>query len=818
MKYHIMLISILLLILTGFLSAQTTDYISGLNNSITNTDNFMAPLVNPAGLGFGNAQGIGWMHLSKNDKFKDHYWFVLNTEGLSYIYEKNEGTLLNGWKDQSVHTLATGSETFTAFKFPNLYTGTSYKWINDEFSKGSFKSGVLYRPLNVASLGFTWDNPYKQSPAYQFGLGIRPLALICQENAHRIELTADVRYAKDGEDYKNQKPIFGINTQILNGVLLKANYDTESETAMLSLALGHKNSLLGSDYHIEEDANYEVAYAFAGEKEYLPLICKKQQKWYSLPIKQNVVTYKAPSFEIGPFQIFDNKQTGVEDLINSIKQAKTDPGVAGLLFVNKNFTASLALKQEIIAEIKDFKTSGKPVVFYYDNMSNGDYIFAGAVADKIYLNPMGGIDLKGIAVNSPYLKGTLNALGIDIYNFRSHPTKTAGNMFSETEMIPEERAMYESILGDLYSQMCSLIETGRGSKLAKDVRTTIDEGPYYLAEKALKAGLVDSLVYEAQLFETIKKEYKVNSQARELAVYNNTNWSHPKKDRIAVIYAQGNIVMGKGVAGKNIAHQTTVDIIRKVRKNPEYKGIILRIDSGGGSAQASDIIWHEIELAKTENKKPVVVSMSGVAGSGGYYIACNADHIIADPATITGSIGVIGITFNMERMFRKIRLNWDTVKMGKHSDFGSINRQWTDEEKNIFTEIIGSTYHDFVSKVAKGRKMEYASVDSIAQGKIWTGVQGKDLGLVDELGGMKEAVARVKELAKLKHGVELVNASQSDKMAFGMEMESLMSMLPFSSVLSEAGDFLSLYDSWVQYKGEKVLYATPYNLDEIANQ
>jgi ClpP class serine protease len=147
-----------------------------------------------------------------------------------------------------------------------------------------------------------------------------------------------------------------------------------------------------------------------------------------------------------------------------------------------------------------------------------------------------------------------------------------------------------------------------------------------------------------------------------------------------------------------------------------------------------------------------------------------------------------------------------------------MNRQWTDEEKQIFTDIIGSTYHDFVSKVAQGRKMEYATVDEIAQGKVWTGVQGKNLGLVDELGGMTEAVAKIKELAKLKHDTELVNACQTDKMNIGMEMEPLMSMLPFGAALSEAGDFISLYDSWVRYKGEKVLFATPFALDEIAEQ
>lgn len=818
MKFQLLLISVLLILSTGFLMAQSTDYIGGLNHSIATTDNFLAPLVNPAALGYGNAYGIGYMHLSKNDYWKNHYWIALNTQGLSYIYEKNE-ILHNGKKrDQSVHNLAMGSETFTAYKLPNLYTGVAYKWINDKFNEGNFKSGVLYRPINAASIGFTWDNPYKQSPAYQFGLGIRPLDFVCKKNAYRIEFSADMKYGKEDGDYTMFKPTIGVGTQIFDGVIVKGNYDMETETSMLSISLGIKKGLAGSDYHMDDDNNYELGYAYTNLNDFKPFFGIKDKQWYSVPVNQSVVTYKAPTFEIGPFQIFDSKQTSVETLINDIRKAKNEPNVAGLLFMNKNFSASLALRQEIIAEIKDFKTSGKPVVFYYDNMSNSDYYFAASVADKIYLNPMGGIDLKGLSINSPYLKGTLNALGIDVYNFRSHPTKTAGNMFSETEMISEERAMYESILSDLYDQMCAGIETGRGDKLTKNVKTTIDEGPYYMAKDALQAGLVDELIYEAELKNTLKKEFKFTRQTKELPDYLSYNWSHLKKSKIAVIYAQGNIVMGKGPAGKKIAHETTVDLIRKARKNPEYKGIILRIDSGGGSAQASDIIWKEIELAKTENKKPVVVTMAGVAGSGGYYIACNADHIVADPATITGSIGVLGVTFTAERMFQKIRMNWDTVKKGKHSDFGSFTRQWTDDEKAIVSDLISRIYHDFVTKVARSRNMDFNAVDSIAQGKIWTGVQGKNLGLVDELGGLKEATAKMKELAKIKHDVVLVNASKSDKISFYVDMEPMMSMLPMSSALKDMSEYISLYDQWVQYKGEKFLYATPYNLDEIAQK
>lgn len=818
MNVRFLMITMLLVFSTVLLTAQTPDFIGGLGNSVATTDNFLSPFVNPAALGYGNAGGLGVMRLCEEMELQDHYWFIANMEGLGYAYEKNV--------NQSIHTLSTGSETFTAFKLPNLYTGVAYQWTNDKTNEGNFKTGLMYRPLNSTSLGITLDNPHKTSPAYRFGLGIRPLQYIWKSKAHGLELNADLQYQKAEGDYTMLKPTMGFSSQLANGVLLKANYNMETESAMFGVSFASFNSLFGGEQHTAEPDNskvsgktsYGLRYGFISDKAYLPFLGFNQKSWYTLPVKSNVVTYKAPSFEMGPFKIFDDKQTSVEELISQIRKAKADPNVTGMLFMNKNFAASMALKQEIIAEIKDFKAAGKPVVFYYDNMSNGDYVFAAAVADKIYLNPQGSIDLKGIAANSPYVKGALNALGIDVYNFRSHPTKTAGNMFSETEMIPEERAMYERILGDLYNQMCEMISTGRGDKLVKDVKATIDAGPYYMAEDALKAGLVDALVYEAEFKDTLKKEYKYTKKTKELTEYQDYNWSHPKKDKIAVIYAQGNIVMGKGAAGKKIAHQTTIDLIRKARKNKEYKGIILRIDSGGGSAQASDIIWKEIELAKSENKKPIVVTMTGVAGSGGYYIACNADHIIADPATITGSIGVIGITFTADRLFKKLHVNWDSVKKGEHSDFGSMNRQWTQDEKAIFTDLIERSYHSFVGKVAKGRNMDYDAIDKIAQGQIWTGVEGKAIGIVDELGGMREAVAKMKQLAKIKGDVELVNASKSEGTEITLSLDTMMSALPISDALYEVNDYLKPYEQWMQYKSEKLLYASPFNLDEIAQK
>jgi protease-4 len=811
MKQNILLMLALFLFSTSLCLGQSFSDNLLPDQSVATIDNMLSPVINPAALGFGNSEGFGFMQLWDNKKWQDRYWIFANTEGLSYIYEKTDDRV-------NTHTIVTGSELTGPYILPNLYGGTAYKWTNNHVKKGGFRSGVMYRPYDYTSFGFSWDNAYRESPVYQFGIGYRPFAQFPALKEHRLELSVDFDYSKNPDGlYEIWQPLIGVNTELMDGVKLGGSYNLENESAMLNFSLSHKNAQVGALSHSKDNNNYGMGYVFLSDNAFLPIAGMKTRQWYTLPIKQQVVTYRASKYSFGPFSVFDDRQTSIESVLAKIKDAAKDPNVSGIVFINKNFAASMALKQEIITEIKLFKATGKKVVFYYDNIGNSDYIFAASIADKIYLNPQGSIDLKGIAINSPYIKDALGKLGIEVMNFRSHPYKTAGNMFSESEMTAQERAEYEQILNSLYAQMCNMIQEGRGKKLSKSVTDVIDSGPYYLAEDALKAGLVDELVYQTQFSERLKKDFKFSGTTAELQDYQTYSWSHNKKTKVAIIYAQGNIVMGKGAVGQKIAQETTVDIIRKARKNDEYKGIILRIDSGGGSAQASGIIHKELELAKTENKKKIVVSMSGVAGSGGYYIACNADYILADPATITGSIGVIGLTFDAERMFKKLYVNWSTVKKGKRSDFGSITRKWTDDEKDIMQKLIAASYQEFVQKVASGRKKGYAEIDSIAMGKIWTGEQALQNGLIDELGGLKEAAVKMKELIKIKGDVELVNVCADKKtLDLTVDMGSLASLFPVVGALKSFEEYVQVYEKWREYGSENTLYVSPLDLEQIS--
>jgi protease-4 len=467
--------------------------------------------------------------------------------------------------------------------------------------------------------------------------------------------------------------------------------------------------------------------------------------------------------------------------------------------------------QELMRAFADFKATGKHIACYYDNLSNAGYVFAASIADKIWLNPMGILDLKGLALQSPYFGDLLNEMGIEVLNFRSHKYKNAGNIFSESSMTQAEREVYDSILQSYLDEFIAQISKGRAGKIAGSVEAAINQGPYFNAQDALAKGLVDGLAYQDELPELLKEEFGFRRQSKQLANYHDYNWRKAPAKKIAVIYAQGNIVMGKGKPGKTIAAETTVDLIRKARNNPQYKGIILRVDSGGGSAQASDIILRELVKAQTENKKPVVVSMAGAAASGGYYIACKADKIVAEASTLTGSIGVIGLAFNAERMFNKIRINWSTVKKGDNSDFPSLFRQWSDAEKKRMTDMIELVYDDFVGKVADGRpNLSLNQVHEYAQGRVWSGKQAYDLGLVDDLGGMDKAVEHMRQLTGIKGEIELVDAtSKENTIDINMKPISLTKAFLPEMALEIEDSYRQVYELWKQYEGQNALLLCP---------
>lgn len=801
---------VLLIIIPALALAHQDLDLGALDWPSASTENLFTPLVNPSLLGTGNSSGFGWAQGAESMKIQNHYWLFANFKNLSYVFENGADELDNS---QSHHTLAMGTPLWR-----NLYIGSSLRWKNSQIGEGDWRSALTWRPHKSASLAFRFDNVNHESPAYHGGLSLRPLAFVNPQWEQRLELNADMDYDKDGGSYGVNDLSVGIQTRLLDGLNIGGGYNFDKKTAMLNFSLSFNKTELGTLSQFQEGSKGNLApYIHLSDNMFRPFLGLKKSQWYDMKLSGTVKTYVEPKYSLGNIKIMDSKSKSIETLIQDLKRAKNDDSVQGILFKNPSFSSSFALLQEFTDAIQDFKTSGKKVSFYYNNISNGSYMFAASVADAIYLNPLGMLDLRGMAINSPYFAQVLEKVGVDVLNFRSHKYKNAGNMFSESEMTEAERESYDTLLESIYSQMLAGVEAGRGDKLDEPFSELVDAGPYFLATDALDAGLIDKIIYEDELERTLKADFGFNKTRKKLHNYVDYTWHKPRETMIAVIYAQGDIVMGKGEPGKKIAHENTVKLIREARQNPLYRGIILRVDSGGGSAQASDVILRELELAQWENFKPVVVSMAGAAASGGYYISCGANHIVADPATLTGSIGVVGLMFTFPRLYEKLGVNWSTVKKGANSDFGASHRTWSESEVQRMEQYIESAYEDFVGKVDRGRKnLSYEDIHEIAQGRVWTGQEAFENGLVDELGGLETAVEAMRRIANIRGNIKLVDATTSKK---GMQVNLDANLLGANlqdEVLGELlDDYIHAYEMWRDFGNENTLMLSPLKMKDM---
>jgi protease IV len=457
-----------------------------------------------------------------------------------------------------------------------------------------------------------------------------------------------------------------------------------------------------------------------------------------------------------PFRrLFGSQPQSLSSLLTQFRKAKTDKRITAVILDIDMSDAGWAKSEEIRDTIADFRQSGKPVYAYMETGLNKDYYIAVA-CDKIFVPPPGELFTIGLAADVMFFRGSLDKLGIypDIYQIGKY--KSAADMFKEKEMTPAHREYINSMLDDLYGRYVDGIAKAR-KKTPEQVKALIDGAPY-TASQAKENGMIDGALYHDEMEKELKKRlgYKDSDElpitrAGDYRQISQESLGLNKGERIAVIYATGDIVSGRSSFGgsgeETIGSESLVKTINDVRDDKSIKAFVLRIDSPGGSGLASDIIWRAIEAAK--EKKPVVVSMSDVAASGGYYIACNANKIIAEPSTITGSIGVLGGKPVVKGFYDWLGVTNEYVLRGQNSGMFRETEKFSDTERKKWEEFLGTTYDDFISKVGKGRSKEKAYIDSIGQGRVWTGSQGKERGLVDEYGGLDRAIEVAKDLAKI---------------------------------------------------------------------
>ncbi len=504
----------------------------------------------------------------------------------------------------------------------------------------------------------------------------------------------------------------------------------------------------------------------------------------SATVKPNSVLYMKLDYDI-PDRTTDNPfgginftsmesqdMTGMNEILRNIEQAKTDANIKGIYMELSSIPTSIATLQEIRDKLVEFKESGKFVVVYGESMSQSAYYVA-SIADRIFLNPEGMLDLHGMASQVMFYKHLFDKLDIEMQIVRgpNNRFKSAVEPYFLDKMSEANREQMDKLLGTIWGKILADISLSRNISVEQLNQIADNLETLFSAEKALEYGLVDNLYYKDQVLEELKgltgsnKDINAVSNAKYAKSYKDKNSS---KNEVAIIYASGQIFDGKGTE-ENIYSENLSKTIRKAREDENIKAIVLRVNSPGGSAVASAVIGRELDLTKAE--KPIIVSMGNYAASGGYWISANADYIFADATTLTGSIGVFGTFPNAQGFLNnKLGLTFDVAKTNENADFGSVTQPLTEFQYSKLQENVVQTYDHFTKRVAEGRGLRQSYVDSIGQGRVWAGADAIGLGLVDQIGDMEDAIVYAAQKANIADDYKVVELpKQKDFMTRLME-------------------------------------------------
>lgn len=456
-------------------------------------------------------------------------------------------------------------------------------------------------------------------------------------------------------------------------------------------------------------------------------------------------------------ELFDKEDStyGLDDILASIKKAKENDDIKGIYIQATSLNANFASLQEIRDALNDFKKSGKFIVAYSDNYTQGMY-YLSSVANKVLLNPKGAIEWRGLASQPLFLKGLLEKLGIEMQVFRVGTYKAAVERFSATEMSPANREQVTAYITSIWNEIITDVAASR--KISVDSLNNYANRMlmFYPAEQTVKSGMADTLIYKNDVRDYLKQLAKIDKDD-DLAVLGLDEMINVKKNTpkdksgniIAVYYAFGEIDGGSSSTDEDgIISNEVIKDLRELKEDKDVKAVVLRVNSPGGSAFGSEQIWEAVCQLKKE--KPVIVSMGDYAASGGYYISCAADTIVAEPTTLTGSIGIFGLIPNAKGLTDKLGLSFDVVKTHKFADFGNIMRGMNTDEQTLLQMYINQGYDLFVSRCAEGRKMSKNEIEKIAEGRVWTGEAAKKIGLVDLLGGIDKALEIAVKKAKVE--------------------------------------------------------------------
>ncbi|MCL2704861.1 MAG: signal peptide peptidase SppA, partial [Spirochaetaceae bacterium] len=689
-----------------------TNFVFGQNYGIAVEESGFAAKVNPAALGFGNASGIAFYQEFEKNGLSDTYSLLFNLSNFSYGLDSISGNYFNN--------ISLAYKLFDGISF-----GATGRWGWD-YNGVDFGISSVIRPFPFFSFGAKTTDITGSVSDISMGVGLRPF-VFSHYWGNRVTLYLDTQ-ASD-----LLSPLaYGLILSPVDGIKIRGDFDHDNKTFNAGIVFNTRYLSTAVNSQLHDNAfgrgNYSV---FASAKQMRTVVppfvktmavYKKANVIRDFPLERSLMTQLLQSKE--------NRGISLLEFRNDMEKIKNDPDIKAVLFKDQHFITSFANIVEISKILSEVKASGKKICFYFESASFRQYVLAASVADEIYLAPHGSIYLRGFSRSGLYFSNFFAKFGIKFYNFRSHEYKTAYNKLSEPGMTQEEIEALDSLYASLQEELELMLTKGRGDKLSGNIKDIIAKGPYLSSKEALKAGLIDARLYTDEFDKLISKEKYSVINYSHIPDFIDYEWENISTENIAIIYITGNIMPGNGIKGRSAGANAVAKAISDARSNPAIKVIILRINSGGGSALGSDIIAHEVMLCKeSNNPKPVVVSMGGSAASGGYFIAAAAEKIFAQPVTITGSIGVIAIFPDISGLLEKLDIKSETVKSSESGDFGNFTRPMTEAEMEKIRNYITESYEQFVTAVSAGRKIPYEDVDKIAKGRVWTGKQAKEISL-----------------------------------------------------------------------------------------
>ena len=730
------------------------------------TDDAFATWLNPPALGTGKASGLAYAHSFTDSTFSgdDALGFVIKNFGFGMEFMKlREPWMSSGRQRTNKYTLSLGGRLWR-----NVYLGGSYAWLSSDIcdlDRGSTWSlGLLLRPHRMVSVGLLgrdlnsptyYGNEFK--PIVEASLGFRPFDERLTLFTNVLLRTEELDIRAPGGDLLETQPAsfanFGIEARPWPGINIMGTYDEDGNWS-LALALPGGRSTVGTVVTTEKESRpyRRQTYGVIGVA-----TSSFWQETVLNPIKRYVeIDMSGAIGEAHPgFSLFGGgPRYTTRELINKIAYAAESREVEAILIRMGDISTSSAIADELRQALTDFRATGKKVIVYADMPANREYYLATA-SDYIILAPNGHLGLTGLKMGVSFVGGTLDKLGVEPHYTRKGKYKSAAEQVAHDSFTEPSREALNHVLDDFYAKFVEDIAEGRGMS-ENAVRSLIDRGPY-MPEEALELRLVDRLAYWDEVPDILDELLERSSSRLRYRQFAGRKRGQPRWDEppvIGIVYGTGMILQGSNrqepIIGAVMGPRTMASAFRKLREDESVKAVIFRIDSGGGDMAASDQIRREVEL--TAGEKPVIVSMSGMAGSGGYHIACDGTTILADDATITGSIGGFNIWFRTRGLYEKLGINKEIFTRGENADLFPSWNEATERDFEVSRHFTGKYYDKFINDVARGRGMTADEVHEVAQGRMWAGRSAKEIGLIDEIGGLAEAMRLAKEEAGIPAG------------------------------------------------------------------